>query len=275
MTLEHPRSLSPSRISAFTECALAFKFSMIDRIPEPPTVPATRGTLVHKALELLFDLPSHERTREAALAARAEAFEMLRDEPDFTGLELDDTQQARFLSDADQLLIRYFDIEDPAEVDPIGLELKLATDLGGIELRGIIDRLERDENGGLVVTDYKTGHVPSVNHEQGRLDGVHFYALLCERELGERPERIQLLYLADAVVITAVPTDQSIRGHERKAQAVWTAIQRACDKEEFRPKPSRLCDWCSFKSWCPAFGGDPARAAIEAGLAADTGTTPG
>ena len=41
---------------------------------------------------------------------------------------------------------------------------------------------------------------------------------------------------------------------ERKVKAVWSAVERACDRDDFRPKPSRLCDWCAFQAYCPAFG---------------------
>jgi putative RecB family exonuclease len=107
---------------------------------------------------------------------------------------------------------------------------------------------------------------------------VQFYAFLCERVLGRRPNRIQLLYLGEPLAIIATPSDQSILGLERRTRAVWTAIERACDREDFRPKPSRLCDWCAFKAYCPAFGGDPslARAAAEAtALAAAEAGAPG
>ena len=111
-----------------------------------------------------------------------------------------------------------------------------------------------------MVTDYKTGRVPRENNEQGKLGGVHFYAFLCERLFGQRPARVQLLYLDEPVAIVTTPTEQSIRGLERKVTAVWTAVERACATEDFRPKPSKLCDWCAFQAYCPAFGGDPAAA---------------
>ena len=38
------------------------------------------------------------------------------------------------------------------------------------------------------------------------------------------------------------------------------AIERACRDEDFRPKPSPLCEYCNWQAYCPAFGGDPARA---------------
>jgi len=89
---------------------------------------------------------------------------------------------------------------------------------------------------------------------------VHFYAFLCERLLGRRPSRVQLLYLADPVTITTVPSEQSIRQLERKVKAIWNAIERACERDDFRPKQSRLCGWCAYQAYCPAFGGDPDQA---------------
>jgi putative RecB family exonuclease len=260
MALELPASLSPSKVSSFTDCALAFRFSNIDRLPEPPSAPATKGTLVHAALERLFVLPADERTLPAALTALDQAMDALRSDPDFTGLDLDDDAERRFLDDAERLVRRYFELEDPRAITPIGIELKLEVQVGALRLRGIIDRLELDADGRLVVTDYKTGRVPRENNEQGKLGGVHFYAFLCERLFGQRPARVQLLYLDEPVAIVTTPTEQSIRGLERKVTAVWTAVERACAAEDFRPKPSKLCDWCAFQAYCPAFGGDPADA---------------
>jgi putative RecB family exonuclease len=258
MALSLPYSLSPSKVSSFTDCALAFRFSAIDRLPEPPTVPATRGTLVHRALERLYLLPAAERTLAAGLTELDEAFEELRPQPELADLGLDDEEQRELLDQAEALVRRYFELEDPTAVHPIGLELNLELEVeGGPVLRGIIDRLELDPEGNFVVTDYKTGKVPSAEQERARLGGVHFYSFLCEQLFGSRPARVQLLYLSEPVIISSTPTEQSLRGLERKVKAVWTAVERACERDDFRPQPSRLCDWCAFKAWCPAFGGDP------------------
>jgi putative RecB family exonuclease len=260
MSLPLPVSLSPSKVSSFTDCALAFRFSAIDRLPEPPSVAATRGTLVHAALERLFMLDAAQRTLPVALECLEAAMVALREDPDLTGLELDEQAEATFLAEARVLVEKYFRLEDPTAITPIGIELKLEVELGGIKLRGIIDRLELDADGELVVTDYKTGRAPGERQEQQRLSGVAFYSLLCERLFGRRPAKVQLLYLADPLAIIATPNDRSTRGVERKLAAVWTAVERACEREDFRPNPSRLCDWCAFKAYCPSFGGDIALA---------------
>jgi putative RecB family exonuclease len=252
-----PRTLSPSKVASFTDCALAFRFSAIDRLPEPPAPWSTKGTLVHSALEKLHVLPAAQRTPEAGTACLAQAAEELRSDPEYTELQLDDEAEAAFHAEAADLVQRYFLIEDPRSIEAIGLELKMDVTIDGVRLRGIIDRLELDADGELVVTDYKTGSVPSEMHERKRLSGVHLYSLLCEELLGKRPKRVQLLYLKKPVAIITEPTDQSTRGTRRTLAAVWQAVERACDREDFRPKPSRLCDYCAFQSYCPSFGGDP------------------
>ena len=42
---------------------------------------------------------------------------------------------------------------------------------------------------------------------------------------------------------------------------MWSAIATACERDDFRPRPGRLCDFCTFKPYCPAHGGDPIDAA--------------
>ncbi len=271
MALEPPTGLSPSRVSSFQDCALAFRFSAIDHLPEPSSLPAVRGTLVHAALERLFDLPADQRTAGRATACLAEAHAAMALDPEYLGLGLDEEADVALRVRAQELLENYFRLEDPGTITPIGLELRLEAPLGDLNLRGIIDRLELDADGGLVVTDYKTGAAPRQQYEQGRLGGVHFYSFLCEELFGVRPAKVQLLYLADPVAIIAEPTEQASRGLRRKLTAIWAAIERSCEREDFRPRPSKLCDWCAFQTHCPAFGGDPdaARAAADARVDAD------
>lgn len=267
MALALPETLSPSKVSSFKDCALAFRYSAIDRLPEAPTVAATRGSLVHLALEHLFEREPADRTRANAGADLQRAVEEFRSDPEFIELALDADAEAAFHAEAARLVGNYFELEDPTTIRPIGLELRLEAQVGGLRLRGIIDRLELNEHGDLVVTDYKTGRTPGQSHQQARMEGVHFYALLCEELFGVRPALVQLLYLGDRTAITTVPTEQATRALRRKVGALWQAVETACEREDFRPRPSALCSWCSFQAYCPAKGGDPALAATAVQLA--------
>jgi putative RecB family exonuclease len=257
MPLPLPRSLSPSKVTSFCSCPLAFKFSVIDRIPEPPSPAMVKGTLVHRALERLFwHHDQGGRSEAVALTELDFAWEEIQPDPEFVSLCLPEPEAKEFLDDASELVSRYFELENPDAVRTVGVELMLETELNGMVLRGIIDRLDVDDSGELVVVDYKTGRAPSEAREHGRLGAVHTYALLCEQVLGRRPSRVRLLYLRDRLAIEAVPSAQSTRGTGIRATAVWTAIERACDSEDFRPNPSGLCRFCSFRNLCPAVGGD-------------------
>jgi putative RecB family exonuclease len=259
-----PMSLSPSRVSSFTSCPMQFRFSSIEKLPEPPGVATTKGTIVHRALELLFVRRPAERTPEALTADMTAALDEYRTHPDYLGLGLTGDAVEAFDVACHALVDKYFAMEDPTAVREIGLELWMEAPVGDLTLRGIIDRLELDSEGELVVTDYKTGRAPSGNYEQKSLAGVHFYSFLCEAVFGKRPAKIRLMYLASGETIETVPSAQSVKFITTRTTAVWSAVERACTTGDFRPRQSKLCDWCSFRQWCPAFGGDPSLAATEA-----------
>jgi len=259
-----PQNLSPSRVEGFTSCPMAFRFASIERIPEPPSMHATKGSLVHRVLELLFVNPAHERTPAHARTAFERAVAEYRVDPEFVLLHLDDVHEVAFFDDCWSLVEAYYRMEDPSAIREIGIELRLEAQVGSLSLRGIIDRLELDAHGGLIVTDYKTGRPPGVHHEQHRLSGVHVYSLLCEEVLGQRPVAIRLMYLRAGETITATPSEQSVRFVKARTTAVWQAVETACLTNSFQPRPGGLCTTCAFRPWCPAFGGDPALAAIEA-----------
>jgi putative RecB family exonuclease len=75
------------------------------------------------------------------------------------------------------------------------------------------------------------------------------------------------MYLRSGEVITAVPSPQSTRYMTTRTNAVWKAVATACERDDFRPRPSTLCNYCAYQQWCPQFGGDPSRAAEEAPVA--------
>jgi len=260
-----PASLSPSKISTFTNCPLSFRFRVIEHRPEPPTVPAVRGTLVHAALErLIWHHAPGARDRAAAAAALASAWEDLEDHPEVVGLGLDGAGADALYRTAEELVGKYFSLEDPNAVRAVGFELGLEAQLDDVRLRGIIDRLDVRDDGELVVVDYKTGRAPSARFERDRKTGVHLYALLCDEVLGRPPAEVRLLYLADPVTITAHTTAQTLRGQRTRTAAVWSAVRTSCAREDFRPRPSPLCSYCAFQDLCPAQGGelpDPAGAA--------------
>jgi putative RecB family exonuclease len=254
-----PASLSPSRASDFMNCPLLYRFRVIDRLPERPSPAATRGTVVHSVLERLFDLPAAQRTLVQAHGLLGPEWErLLEAEPELAGLFADDAGRDEWLESARQLLGAYFALEDPTRLEPAERELFVECDLeSGLRLRGYVDRLDVAPTGAVRVVDYKTGRAPREGFEAKAMFQMRFYALVLWRLRGEVPRLLQLLYLGSGEVLRYEPDEADLLATERKLVAIWAAIQRATERGDWRPSPSRLCDWCDHQALCPAFGGTP------------------
>lgn len=258
-----PKSLSPSRAGDFLTCPLLYRLRVIDRLPEPPSAAAVRGTLVHAVLEDLFSLSAADRNVDAAMGLFEGHFQRLRVEDPpaaeclMEGLAADsaDDLTEAVLQPARPLLQSYFALEDPTRLTPHARELAVSTVLpSGLNLRGFVDRVDRASDGRIRLVDYKTGRSPGTGFESKALFQMRFYALVWWRMTGEVPSRLQLLYLRDGQVISYDPTDAELLATERKILAIHEAIGRAVE-DGFSPSTSALCGYCSFHEYCPAQGG--------------------
>ncbi len=252
-------ALSPSRAGDFMTCPLLYRFRVIDRLPEPPSPAAARGTLVHAVLERLFDRPAAERTAPAAAAlVEPEWQRLLGDEPELAQMFAGDAERDAWFAGAVAMLDRYFALEDPRKLEPARRELYVETVLdSGLLLRGYIDRLDIAPNGDVRVVDYKTGTAPRAEFEARALFQMRFYALVLWRERRQVPRLLQLMYLGNGEILRYAPDEADLRATQRKTEAIWRAIDRARSSEDWRPRRSRICDWCAHKALCPAFGGTP------------------
>lgn len=263
-------ALSPSRAGDFMTCPLLYRYRVIDRLPEPPDLVTTRGTLVHAVLERIFDHPAPQRTLERAAELLTPEWErLLIERPELVDLfaadgtpapdspSPPDEALASWLASARALLQTYFTLEDPSRVEPTERELLVEVELDdGVRLRGFVDRLDVAPGGQTRIVDYKTGKAPSEIFEAKALFQLKFYALVMWRVRGAIPTLLQLMYLGDGQILRYAPDERDLLATERKVRALWRAIERALRAREFPARPSRLCDWCAHRAICPAFGGE-------------------
>lgn len=262
-------ALSPSRAADFMQCPLLYRFRVVDRLPEPPSPAAARGTLVHAVLERLFDVPAPERTLGHAVdLVPQEWARLVEQEPELAGMLEAETSLEDWYAQAAGLVETWFGLEDPTSLEPAERELKVEHDSDGLLLRGIIDRLDVAPTGELRVVDYKTGRSPSERFEGRYLFQMRFYALVLWRTRGVVPHTLQLVFLRNGEILRYQPDEADLVATERKVLALWSAIERAASNGDWRPSPSRLCDWCHHKPICPAFGGTPPPLPPDAGIRA-------
>ncbi|MCH9708983.1 MAG: RecB family exonuclease [Actinomycetia bacterium] len=257
----HRPALSPSRASDFKQCPLLYRFRAIDRLPEPSSIAQVRGTVVHVALEQLYALPAAERGPETAAALVAPAWEQVLAAQPSVGTEIDPKLHTELLEQARKLLSGYYRLEDPTRFDPQSCEERIEVQLeDGTLLRGFVDRIDLAPTGELRVVDYKTGRAPPQARALAEFKAMFqmkFYAVALLRTRGVMPARLRLLYLADPQVLEYTPDFDELLRFEKTLMAIWRAIRSAGATGDFRPSPSRLCDWCAHRAHCPVFGGNP------------------
>lgn len=254
-------ALSPSRATAFKQCPLLYRFRAIDRLPEATSAAQLRGSVVHAALEQLYGLPAGLRSPDTARSLVQRAWDqMVAAEPELAG-ELDPGQPTQLLEDARALVSGYYRLEDPTRFDPQCCEQRVEVELAdGTLLRGYIDRIDVAATGELRVVDYKTGKAPPAARALAEFKAMFqmkFYAVALFRSRGVPPTRLRLIYLADGQLLDYSPDRDELLRFEKTLMAIWRAIQSAGETGDFRPNPSRLCDWCPHQQRCPAFGGTP------------------
>lgn len=257
--VEFVGSLSPSRAADFKNCPLLYRFRTIDRLPERPSAAATRGTVVHAVLEQLYDFPAAARTVATAQDLVAPTWSrLLAEVPDLASLFADGVespQVTEWLDSARDLVANYFTLEDPRRLEPSAREERVEVVVDGLRLRGYVDRLDISPAGDIRVIDYKTGSTPREAFEGKALFQMKFYALVLWRTRGVVPRQLRLIYLADVDTLTYSPDATELERFERTLHAIWAAIQKATEAQDFRPNPGRLCDWCDHHASCPAQGG--------------------
>ena len=250
-----PATLSPSRAANFKQCPRLFRYRSIERLPEPVTVHQARGTAAHLALERLFDLPAPRRTAHRLYDLFREAWTEMRRQPDYSDLFESREEERDWGVESLGVVANYLALEDPASAEPLQRELEMAEDMGGIGVRGILDRLDERPDGKLVIIDYKTGAAPPERYALPAFFALKIYALLVRSRFGKTPAELRLMYLGSSTVYSIPVDDRTLDGMERQITALAKAVRRAVENDDFPPRPSMLCGWCSFQDICPAFPG--------------------
>lgn len=270
-----PARLSPSRINTYLKCPMQYRFQYVDEVPQIPRVHMVRGNFVHLVLEYLLGHPSDERTPEAAQGAFARARDEFETRDDFAALQLTAPQREAFWEDSRNHVRAYYRIENPRIARIEGLERHVEAPLGEVNLHGIVDRIERDASDRLVITDYKTGKPKPERFSGDYARQLQLYAVMCEHSLGAAPDEVRLFFLGGAPneyppaqrTLRWTSTPDTRDSARREAIETHRQLAASCASGNFPTATSPLCNWCDYKPWCPAWGGDPSRAVAEATVA--------
>lgn len=254
-SLVPPPHLSPSSLATFEQCPLKFKFSKIDQIPDKPGIEAIMGNFVHDVLEALYGLSPELRTKDSARElARFVWNEKYLETVTHYLRRADDISKFRWQSWF--CIENLWLVEDPTKVHPIGLESELNHSLGGVVLKGFIDRYTKSlhSDNGLTISDYKTGKTPRAEWVSDKFEQLRIYAAIMQEIQIFPVSSLELIYLKDGVKFTEEVTAESLASTVARVSRIKSDVDTRCETGVFEPVKSRLCDWCSYKSICPAWG---------------------
>jgi len=252
---------SHSRLSSFEQCKLKYKFRYIDNIiPDiDKTIESHLGSIVHETLEWLYNQVKKKYipSLDEVIVNYSENWKKDYEE-DIPIIRKNMTAKDYFNKGV-QYLIDYYTKHKPFDDNTIAVEKHIIFDLdekGDHKIRGFIDRLvynlKTDE---YEVHDYKTSKsLPS----QKVLDKDRQLALysIAIKEIYGTEKKVILVwhYLSFNKRFHSRRTDEQLKQLKQETLDLIKEIQTTID---FPPTKSALCNWCEYKSICPAWGNKP------------------
>src|SRR3990170_4304382 len=246
--------LSYSSINTYETCPAKYRFQYEERLPSAPSPALSFGDSLHQALYRF-----HSRPVPVAppLEELLETLDAVWVADGFTNV----SEEQTYLEHGRQVLTQYHRDNAAAYRIPAAMEFRFQIDVEGVQISGVIDRMDRIPGGGYEIVDYKTNRrLPP----QQRIDEdlqLSVYYLAAREVWGIEPERLTLYYLLPGQRMTTVRTEADADTLRRRIVTVAERIQAG----KFEPRQNPLCDWCDFQARCPLFrhayekeGGDPA-----------------
>lgn len=253
-----PRPLSHSSISIYKECPQKYKFKYIDKIPEKPRHFFSFGSSVHSALEFFYGgmaLPA---------PSLSDVLKFYKENWIAKGYK-DAAQEEKYFADGRTILTEFYQKHIATFALPYFVEYNFNFEVEGVPVTGKIDRIDKNEDGSLVIIDYKTGK--AIAPERVLKDEqLTMYQLACETQLGAPVSKLVFYHLPSLTELPSQPHDPK-QVNKLRAGIVNTAESIVAGA--FEPAPDeKKCFWCDFKPICPVFRHQfPAPAATPAAAA--------
>ena len=254
--------ISPSRLTLWLKCPLAFKIRYVDGVITPTSPAAFVGKVVHTALE------THYRHRQLGLTMPVDSLlRQLIDRWEQSAAEegvgfSSVAAEATCRRQATELVALYVTQLPVDEPRPLAVEVTLETPLAdpvtgehlGISLLGIMD-LVLPHSDGPVIADFKTAARSSATLEIVHEIQLSCYAYLFRRTTGQHESALEIRSL----VKTKVPKVDTTRfpprnaAHFRRLFAVIRGYLDDLDSGKFVFRPGLGCDYCQVRAQCKAW----------------------
>ena len=252
---------SNSRIETFEQCPRKYKFRYIENIrTDQEGIEAFVGKRVHETLEKLYrDLKITKlNTLEELLHFYESEWE--KNWHGQVNIVREGITPGHYFELGKQCITGYYKHYHPFnQGKTLGLEerieLKLKDGDKAYTIQGYIDRLTWDpESETYEIHDYKTGSGVPTQEEADEDRQLALYQIGIKQRWPDA-KRIKLIwhYVALDKEIVSSRTDTNLATLEREVIEVIHQIEEETKRGRWDVHISRLCDWCEYKSICPAW----------------------
>ncbi|HFC36374.1 MAG TPA: PD-(D/E)XK nuclease family protein [Candidatus Moranbacteria bacterium] len=235
--------LSYSALNTYKTCPLKYKFQYVDKIKTPKSKEAVFGTLIHSTLNFVHKPGILSPTLEQALDYFSKNWNS-----DVFDEEIE--ERAAF-SQGVEMIRRYYKDNDISKINIVALESPFQIKLGEHIASGIIDRIDRTEDGYEII-DYKTSKkMPT----QEKVDNDLQLSIYLKAFLDRYPEekkrldkiKVSLYFVKHGVKLSSTRTEEQLQ----KVEEEFLKAIENIEQSSFEPILNPLCDWCDFQDKCP------------------------
>jgi DNA helicase II / ATP-dependent DNA helicase PcrA len=215
------------------------------RIPTPVSHQMVYGRALHAAVQAF-----HRRQLAGRPMAETELHSALDASWESIGFLTREHEEARRAA-AHEAVTRFWAEQQRDPARPVAVEQEFTVALGGDRLRGRYDRVDRDDAGRVVITDYKSSDVrdlATANRQARDSLQLSIYALAHEAQQGSLPDELALHFLETGLVGRAEPTERRMEKAQEKLALVAEGMRAG--RFEANPSPMR-CGYCPFREICP------------------------
>ena len=232
--------LSASAVQTYQQCPLQFKLSREWRVPSEIGAALQYGGAIHRVLKTYYDAVRYERdiSDDEVIAQFKEALIGIHDRYQY---DLYLAQGIRQLTD----FLNHRRGKSHLEV--LHTEEWFEVRMGEVTLAGRIDRMDRCDNGRVIVTDYKTGK-PRAQEDADESLQLSIYALAVKEKWGYEVDRLVFHNLEEDAPVATHRNSAQLEEARLVVEEVAQKIAEGC----FEAKLGFHCNFCSYRSLCPA-----------------------
>jgi len=236
------KPLSYTQIALYQSCPLCYKLQYIDGLETEDKWYFSFGSTMHLCAEYFFKIrvpppPSLDELLEVYernwLSAGYESAE----------------EEARYKAYGREILSKFWKIHSTDFRMPVAVERMFYIDIEGIKLRGLIDRVDKLDSGGLSIVDYKTNkELFTADYLEKDLQ-LTLYQLAAEQTWHLPVERLTLYHLRSNTPCSCEPRDEA---QLNQARRLVLEVADDIARERFPATENEYCP-CDFAEHCPYY----------------------